>query len=128
MRGHLPRALRLGLPRGDPRAEAYPHAPGLRLEEAVRVTADAETTALDDATSHSGLVLQELFENLLGRPLRLVAEEDNSASIAAVTKGYSRRMCYLRRTQRISLSSLHEIFFFSGRRRSRSWRRTTAGA
>ena len=35
----------------------------------------------------------------------------NTASIAAVTKGCSRGLCYLRRTQRISVSCLHEIYF-----------------
>jgi hypothetical protein len=76
-----------------------------------RNTADAETASLDEATHSSGMVLQEIFEQMLERPIRLIAEEDNSASISAVKRGYSRRLCYLRRTQRLSLSALHECYF-----------------
>ena len=75
-----------------------------------RNTPDAELTGLDEATHTSGLVQQEIFENLLRRPVRLIAETDNETAVAVVAKGYSRRLCYLRRTQRISISGLHDIY------------------
>ena len=75
-----------------------------------RNTPDAELTGIDEATHTSGLVQQEIFENLLRRPVRLIAETDNETAVAVVAKGYSRRLCYLRRTQRISISGLHDIY------------------
>jgi hypothetical protein len=82
-----------------------------RQTATARNTADAETASLDEATHSSGLVAQEIYERLLKRPVRLCAEIDNDASLNAVRKGYSRRLCYLRRTQRISLGCLHEVYF-----------------
>ena len=39
------------------------------------------------------------------------AEEDNETSIGMIAKGYSRRLAFMRRHQRISLSALHEVYF-----------------
>ena len=50
-----------------------------------------------------------LFEEVLRREVRLVAEEDNSASVAAVYKGYSKRLAYLKKHRRVSLSALREL-------------------
>ena len=94
------------------RSPQSPPAPARRRRGATAWnTADAETASLDEATHSSGMVIQEIFEQMLERPMRLIAEEDNSANISAVKRGYSRRLCYLRRTQRLSLSALHECFF-----------------
>ena len=79
-----------------------------------RNTPDAELTALDEASHTSGLVIQEIFENLLKRPIRLIAETDNDTAVSVVAKGYSRRLCYLRRTQRISISALHDLYHGEG--------------
>ena len=42
--------------------------------------------------------------------MRLVAEEDNSASVSAIYKGYSKKLAYLKKHRRISLASLRELF------------------
>ena len=49
----------------------------------------------------------------MSRRVRLVAGSDSSACIGAVTKGYSKKLAYLEKHQRISLSSTHEVFFES---------------
>ena len=74
-------------------------------------TAECETVACHEVTMHTGLPNVSLLETLTGRDVRLIAEEDNQASIAAIRKGFSRRMAYMKKTQRVSLSSLHQIFF-----------------
>ena len=45
------------------------------------------------------------------REVRVVAREDNEACIAAVRKGFSRKMAYLPRTQKFSLAALNEFYF-----------------
>ena len=57
------------------------------------------------------LPLTGILEALLKRAVRVIAEEDSEASIAAIKKGYSRKLAYARKTQRVSLSGLHELFF-----------------
>jgi hypothetical protein len=47
---------------------------------------------------------------LLGIPIDLIVQEDNSATIAAITKGYSPALRYIRRTHRIDIGFLHEVF------------------
>ncbi len=52
-----------------------------------------------------------MFEQLAGRVVRIIAREDNDAAIAAVRRGYSRKLAYMRKRDKISLSALHEVFF-----------------
>jgi hypothetical protein len=79
-----------------------------------RNTPDAETVSTDEATFTSGMVQQTIYETLMGRPLRLISETDNETSVAIIKKGYSRKLSYLRRHQRTSISALHEVFFGDG--------------
>ena len=51
------------------------------------------------------------MEALLGHPVECEVMEDNAACIVAITKGYSPSMRYLKRTQRVSLGHLHDIFY-----------------
>jgi hypothetical protein len=82
-----------------------------RLGATSRGTPDAETASLDEATFACALPHLDLFETLFKRAIRLIAEGDNETSIAAIRKGYSRRLAYLRRHQRTSISALNEVYF-----------------
>ena len=55
--------------------------------------------------------MQQLFALVLGRPVKMVVQEDNTQAITAVRKGYSPNMRHLARTQRVALGALHEVFF-----------------
>ena len=57
--------------------------------------------------------IQMFMSKLLGRELPLEVMEDNSASITVAQKGYSPSLRHLPRTQRTSIGSIHEMFFWS---------------
>jgi len=73
-------------------------------------TADAETTAAKDATSKTALPLGSLLDSLLGRTVALAGHGDNDASLAAIRRGYSKKMSYIKRTQKVSIGSLKEVW------------------
>ena len=75
-------------------------------------TAEAETVALCTSLKHDALPLLTLIEAMLNgtrRPVELVAKIHNTQALAAVTKGYSKKLRYLDRTQRVSIWSIHEL-------------------
>ena len=53
--------------------------------------------------------VQGLIEMILGRPVVCEIGEDNSATIAAVRKGYSPHLRHLLRQQRCSLGQTQEL-------------------
>ena len=55
------------------------------------------------------MILNEI-EVTLGRPVKLVGKEDNTASIAAVKQDYSLVLRYLQRHAQVSLGFCHEVF------------------
>ena len=55
--------------------------------------------------------IQDLLAKMLRRPIKLICREDNDAAIIAARKGYSPSLRHLPRTQKISIGSLHELFF-----------------
>ena len=71
---------------------------------------EAETIALSTCLRQHALPIQLLMKQLLGKPVELKVHENNSATIAAIAKGYSPALRYLRRTQRIDIGFLHEVF------------------
>ena len=73
-----------------------------------RSTTEAETVALNFVLFEEGLPLLELFKVLFGPDVKLKVREDNEATAKVVTTGYSKKLRYLKRTQKISLSSLAE--------------------
>ena len=73
-------------------------------------TCEAETIALSTCLRQHALPIQLLLKQLIGGTIELKVFEDNSATIAAIRKGYSPALRYLRRTQRIDIGFLHEIF------------------
>jgi hypothetical protein len=76
-----------------------------------RHTAEAELSSLDRMTFVSAIPMALLWGRILGRPLRVVAREDNDACVASVRKGISRKMSYVPRTQKISISALNEFYY-----------------
>ena len=78
-------------------------------------TADSETWSLvgaNDATLKKEIIpILHQMEVTLGRPVKLVGKEDNTACIAAIKKGYSLALRYLQRHAQVSLGFTHAVFF-----------------
>ena len=75
-------------------------------------TAEAETVALCSAVKQDGIPLCELLDFMLmesRRPMELICRVDNTQCLAAVRRGYSKKLRYLERTQRIAIGSVHEL-------------------
>jgi len=65
--------------------------------------------SMSTSVRQEALPIQLLFEVLLGRKLPLQVFADNTQCIAAVEKGYSKKLRHLARTHRVSIGVLHEI-------------------
>jgi hypothetical protein len=78
-----------------------------------RNTAEAETTSCSDTAFGLALPVQETIAQATGQVLPIIHGVDNAAMIAAVEKGHSRKLAYMRRHQRVSLTSLHDVFVAS---------------
>lgn len=76
-----------------------------------RNTADAEMQSLDLGTFRSAIPTAYLLEQTMWRPVDIVGREDNAAVFLAVQRGYSRKLAYLAKSAKISISALHECYF-----------------
>ena len=75
-------------------------------------TCEAETVALCSAVKQDGIPLCELLDFMImksRRPIELVCRVDNTQCLAAVRRGYSKKLRFLERTQRIAIGSVHEL-------------------
>ena len=75
-------------------------------------TAEAETVAVATAVKHDGLPLASLLDLMLAgcrRPIGIEARIDNTQALAAVHRGYSKKLRYLDRTQKVSIGAIHEL-------------------
>ena len=75
-------------------------------------TAEAETVALCSSVKQDGIPFMEILDFMLcesRRPIELVCRVDNTQCLAAVRRGYSKKLRYLERTQRIAIGSVHEL-------------------
>ena len=72
-------------------------------------TAEAETVSLAHATRQDALPMQMLLRRLLQQPIHIQAMVDNTQALAAVAKGYSKRLRFLERSHRCSIGFLHEL-------------------
>jgi hypothetical protein len=72
-------------------------------------TAEAETVSLSVGLRTEGFPTQLLFEAIMGVSMHVECLVDNSQAIAAVKKGYSKKLRHLERTHRVSISFLHEM-------------------
>ena len=78
-------------------------------------TADSETWSLvganDSGLKREVIPLLAQLEVTLRRPVKLVCKEDNTACIAAVKRGYSTALRYLKRHANLSLGFVNEVFY-----------------
>ena len=75
-----------------------------------RSTTEAEVISLAHSLYLEGLPSLQLWERLLGRPVKLRVKEDNQATIKVVKKGFSPKLRHIQRTHKVNLGCLQEIF------------------
>ena len=76
-----------------------------------RSTGEAEMIAIDMATFGMCMPWVILLEGIFQRSFGWVVGSDSDAAIMAVKKGYSKKMAYLMKWQRISISALKQVYF-----------------
>ena len=75
-------------------------------------TDEEETVAQCKSVRQEGILLCEFLNFVLmelRRPIELVCCVDNTQCLAAVRRGYSKKLRYLERAQRIAIGSVHEL-------------------
>jgi hypothetical protein len=77
-------------------------------------TGSSEMVAFRDVTYQEAVPLVGLLELMLQRAVRLIGEIDSEAARGAIRRGYSRKLAYLKKTQRVAISGLHELFHGEG--------------
>ena len=73
-------------------------------------SAESETVSASVAIRSVALPIQMLLNDMLGIVVPIVCKIDNTQAIQAIKNGYSKKLRYLPRTQRVSIGSLHEIW------------------
>ena len=76
-----------------------------------RSTGEAEMVAIDGATFNVSMPWVLLLEGVFRRSIGWVTGSDSDAAIKAVKKGYSKKMAYLMKWQRISIAALKQVYF-----------------
>eukprot|EP00971_Amphidinium_carterae_P196352 3895817-Amphidinium_carterae.5 len=71
-------------------------------------TCASETVALNHAMREEALPLHGLINMIMGIEVGLVCKEDNEQTIAAVRRGYSKKLWHLPRVHKTSLGALNE--------------------
>ena len=75
-------------------------------------TCESEVVALAHALREEGIPTLDLIEDLLGkRGISVECREDNTQAIAAVKRGYSKKLRHLPRVHKLSVGELHEWLF-----------------
>ena len=87
-------------------------------------TCEAEYIALSTCLKAEAMPMLDLLSAALGREVHLDAREDNTQCISAVRSGYSAALRHLPRTERIALSTCHEIFVEDAARHSLNYERS----
>ena len=72
-------------------------------------TAETETVAASHTLRREAIPIQLLFEHMLGRRLPIRMHIDNMQAISAIQKGYSKKLRYLARTQRVCIGLLNDL-------------------
>ena len=75
-----------------------------------RSTPEAEIVSLAELVFSAGLPLQEVLFQITEREVEMHIGTDSQATEGIVRTGTSRRLAYLRRYQRVSISSLRDVF------------------
>ena len=73
-------------------------------------SAESETVSASSAVRHVGLPIQTLLQALLGVLVPIRCSIDNTQAVAAIKKGYSKRLRCLSRTHRCSIGAMNEIY------------------
>jgi hypothetical protein len=77
-------------------------------------TAEAETVALTDTITRSTFELTHTAELIFDRVINMKFLSDSEAGVKAVKKGYSRRLGYMPKHQRVSLAFCHDAMRIPG--------------
>ena len=75
-----------------------------------RSTPEAEIVSLAELTFSAAIPLQEVLFQIAEREVEMHVGTDSQATEGIVRAGTSRRLAYLRRYQRVSISSLRDVF------------------
>ena len=73
-----------------------------------RSTTEAESISLAHSLFGEGMPALSLWEQILGRPMKLRIMEDNQATIKVLEKGFSPKLRHTTRTHRVDIGSVHE--------------------
>ena len=74
-------------------------------------TPDAEITSVADGVVRSSAVAYIIFSQIWGRRLSERVHCDNTAGVSAVKAGMSKKLSYMRRTQRVSIGSTSDYIY-----------------
>ena len=73
-------------------------------------SAESETVSASVAIRGVALPVQMLLKDMLGTVVPILCKIDNTQAIQAIKNGYSKKLRYLPRTQRVSIGALNEIW------------------
>eukprot|EP00971_Amphidinium_carterae_P338860 6476389-Amphidinium_carterae.3 len=71
-------------------------------------TCESEVVAMSFALREEGLPLLNLVATLIGHDVSLICKEDNQQAIAAINRGYSKKLRHIPRVHKVSSGALHE--------------------
>jgi hypothetical protein len=83
---------------------------GLTQTSTSRSTPEAEVVSVSDVTYRQAVPIQETIAQCTGAVLPIVLGVDNTTAEHIVRVGSSRKLAYLKRHQRVSLSALNETY------------------
>ena len=89
---------------------ASPFSPSRTQTATARSTPEAEIVSLAELVFTAGLPLQEVLFQVTEREIPMHIGTDSQATEGIVRAGSSRRLAYIRRYQRVSISSLRDVF------------------
>ena len=72
-------------------------------------TREAESVGMSVGLRRDALPVQILIDTLIGQRIPIIAHCDNAETLTAVSKGYSKKMRCLSRSQRVSIGAIHEM-------------------
>ena len=74
-----------------------------------RSTTESEVVSLAHSLFTEALPVMDLWDLLLGRPIKLYILEDNQATIKVVLSGYSQKLRHVLRTHKVNLGSVKDV-------------------
>jgi hypothetical protein len=80
-------------------------------QAASQSSGEAEIVAIHEGTYRSIVPLTTTLEKIFMRKIVMCLGSDATAAISALYNGYSKKLAYILRTQKVSLDGLHEIWY-----------------